>query len=41
METEMPKMTKSKLIMVGNAKRLTKGGPIGAGEFLVNKQIVG
>ena len=40
METEMSKITKTKLIRLGSAKRLTKGGPPGQGEFLINKQNV-
>lgn len=41
METEMTKISKAKLIQLGSAKRLTKGGPAGQGELLVFKQIVG
>ena len=41
METEMPKIVKSKLIRLGSAKRLTRGGDIGGMEFLTLRQIVG
>ena len=40
METDMSKIVKAKLIRLGSAKRLTKGGPAGPGEFLINKQAV-
>jgi hypothetical protein len=41
METEMTKISKAKLIQLGSAKRLTRGGNRGPGEALVFKQIVG
>ncbi len=37
----MSKITKVKLIRLGSAKRLTKGGDTGGFEPLVNKLIVG
>ncbi len=37
----MPKITKAKLVRLGSAKRLTKGGDTGAGEFLVNRNLIG
>jgi hypothetical protein len=40
METEMSKITKAKLIRLGSAKRLTKGGDQGNGEFLVARNLI-
>jgi hypothetical protein len=40
-ETEMSKITKAKLVWLGSAKRLTKGGDQGAGEFLVARNLIG
>jgi hypothetical protein len=41
METEMSKISKSKLIRLGGAKSLTKGGDTGGLEPLVFRLVIG
>jgi len=37
----MFKITKAKLIRLGSAKRLTKGGDFGGGELMIAKVLIG